>query len=156
MRRMSAVILTGLLAVAAAGTVAAQTAPDLAAQRAEIQKDRNSVVAAALPLTTEQTTTFWPLYKEYRAEMQKVGDRLEKLIRDYAANYNTTLTDEQAAAHLKEFFAVQKDALKVKEHFAPRFAAILPAKSVMRFYQIENKLDVILATDLVAEIPLAK
>ncbi len=155
MRTISAVILAGLLSVAVVGAVAAQTPPDLAAQRAAIQKDRNAVVATALPLTTDQTTTFWPLYREYRAEMKAVGDRLEKLILGYAANYNTTLTDEQAAGHLKEFLAIQEESLKVRQRYAPRFSAILGGKGALRFYQIENKLDVILATDLVAQIPLA-
>ena len=156
MRRMSAVILTGLLSVAVAGTLAAQAEPDLAAQRAKIQKDRNAIVTANLPLTPQQATSFWPLYKEYRTEMVKIGDRMEKLIRDYAAGYNTTLTDEQAATLLKEFLAIDKESVKVKEQFAPRFSAILPAKSVMRLYQLENKLDTRVAMDLVDQVPLAK
>ena len=156
MRKITVLILAGILAVAVTGTLAAQNQPDIAGQRAAIQKDRNSIVAASLPLTTDQTTTFWPLYKEYRADMVKVGDRMEKLIRDYAAGYNTTLTDEQAAALLKEFLAIQKEALKVREQYVPRFSAILPAKSVMRFYQIENKLDASVTADLVSQVPLAK
>jgi hypothetical protein len=156
MRKLSAVILVGALAVAVAGTLSAQTKADLDAQRAQVQADRNSIVAANLPLTTEQTTTFWPLYKEYRGEMQKVGDRMLKLITDYANSYNTTLTDEQAAALLKEFLAVQGEMLKVKEKYAPRFSAILPAKSVLRFYQLENKLDAIVTMSIVKQVPLAE
>lgn len=156
MRKLSAVILVGTLALAVAGTLSAQTKADLDAQRAQIQSDRNSIIAANLPLTTDQTTTFWPLYKEYRGEMQKIGDRMLKLITDYANSYNTTLTDEQAAVLLKELLAVQGDALKVKEKYAPRFSAILPAKSVLRFYQLENKLDAIVTTSVVAQVPLAE
>ena len=156
MRNLSAVIVVGVLAIAVAGTLSAQTKADLDKQIGQIQSDRNSIVAANLPLTTEQTTTFWPLYKEYRGEMQKVGDRMLKLITDYANSYNTTLTDEQAAALLKEFLALQGEMLKVKEKYAPRFGAILPAKSVLRFYQLENKLDVYLMKNLVSQVPLAK
>jgi hypothetical protein len=156
MRKLNAVILVAFLAVAVTGTLAAQTQADLDAQRAQIQSDRNAIVATELPLTTEQTTTFWPLYKQYRADMQKVGDRMVKLITDYANSYNTTLTDEQAAVLLKEFLAIQGETLKIKEQYAPRFSAILPAKSVLRFYQIENKLDAFLMKNVVAQIPLAK
>ena len=156
MRNLSAVIVVGVLAIAVAGTLSAQTKADLDKQIAQIQSDRNSIVAANLPLTTEQTTTFWPLYKEYRGEMQKVGDRMLKLITDYANSYNTTLTDEQAAALLKEFLALQGEMLKVKEKYAPRFGAILPAKSVLRFYQLENKLDAIVTMSIVKQVPLAE
>jgi|MudIll2142460700_1097286.scaffolds.fasta_scaffold425631_1 hypothetical protein len=156
MRNLSAVIVVGVLAIAVAGTLSAQTKADLDKQIGQIQSDRNSIVAANLPLTTEQTTTFWPLYKEYRGEMQKVGDRMLKLITDYANSYNTTLTDEQAAALLKEFLALQGEMLKVKEKYAPRFGAILPAKSVLRFYQLENKLDAIVTMSIVKQVPLAE
>ena len=156
MRNLSAVIVVGVLAIAVAGTLSAQTKADLDKQIGQIQSDRNSIVAANLPLTTDQTTTFWPLYKEYRGEMQKVGDRMLKLITDYANSYNTTLTDEQAAALLKEFLALQGEMLKVKEKYAPRFGAILPAKSVLRFYQLENKLDAIVTMSIVKQVPLAE
>jgi hypothetical protein len=156
MRKLSAVMLVAFLAVAVTGTLVAQTQADLDAQRAQVQSDRNAIVATELPLTTEQAATFWPLYKQYRGEMLKVGDRMAKLITDYAKSYNTTLTDEQATVLLKELLAVQGETLKVKEQYAPRFGAILPPKSVLRFYQLENKLDVYLMKNLVSQVPLAK
>jgi hypothetical protein len=155
MKKLNVLILVAFLAIAVAGTLAAQSQADLDAQRAQIQSDRNAAVAANLPLTDAQTATFWPLYKQYRAEMQKVGDRMLKLITDYANSYNTTLTDEQAAGLLKEFLEIQKETLKIKEQYAPRFSAILPAKSVLRFYQIENKLDAMLMKSIAAQVPLA-
>ncbi|HVN31142.1 MAG TPA: hypothetical protein VMT45_04085 [Thermoanaerobaculaceae bacterium] len=156
MRKLNALILVAFLTVAVTGTLAAQTQADLDAQRAQIQSDRNSVVATELPLTTEQAAAFWPLYKQYRADMVKVGDRMLKLITDYANSYNTTLTDEQATVLLKELLAVQAETLKIKEQYVPRFSSILPPKSVLRFYQIENKLDAYLMKNVVAQIPLAK
>jgi hypothetical protein len=156
MRNLNAVILVAFMAMVVTGTLTAQTQADLDAQRAQIQSDRNAIVASELPLTTDQAATFWPLYKQYRGEMVKVGDRMAKLITDYAKSYNTTLTDEQAGVLLKEFLAVQGEMLKIKEQFVPRFGAILPPKSVLRFYQIENKLDVYLMKNLVAQVPLAK
>jgi len=156
MRKLSAVILVAFLAVAVTGTLVAQTQADLDAQRAQVQADRNSIVATELPLTTDQAATFWPLYKQYRGEMLKVGDRMAKLITDYAKSYNTTLTDEQATVLLKELLAVQGETLKIKEQYAPRFGAILPPKSVLRFYQIENKLDAYWMKNVVSQIPLAK
>ncbi len=156
MRKTGAALLVGVVSVAVAVAAAAQTEPDLAAQRAQIQSERNAIVKSNLPLTPEQATAFWPLYKEYRGAMTKVGDRMEKLIRDYAAGYNTTLTDEQASALLKEFLAVQKESARLKEQYAARFGAILPPKSVLRFYQLENKLDTRVAKDLTDQVPLAK
>jgi hypothetical protein len=37
-------------------------------------------VAANFPLTDRESRAFWPVYKEYRAEVEKVADRVAKLI----------------------------------------------------------------------------
>jgi len=55
-----------------------------------------------------------------------------------------------------EHLAIQKDNVRIKTKYAPRFDKILPPKSVMRFYQIEGKMDTIVMMGLAAAIPLAK
>ena len=49
-----------------------------------------------MDLRPRKSEAFWPLYREYRIEMAKVGDRVSKLLVDYAGQYDT-LTDEQAS-----------------------------------------------------------
>jgi glycyl-tRNA synthetase beta subunit len=51
---------------------------------------------------------------------------------------------------------MQKDSNQIKEKYMPRFNKILPAKTVMRFYQIENKMDTIVMLAVASQIPLAK
>ncbi len=154
MRKLESMILVGFLAVVLVASAGAQAQQNLDAQRTKIQTNRMAIVSNELPLTKDQAAAFWPLYDQYRGEMAKVGDRMAKLIQDYATTLNTTLTDDQAKGILKELLAIQGETLKVKERYAPRFAAILPPKAVLRFYQIENKLDVYLMNDLVAQVPL--
>ena len=48
--------------------------------QADLKADRQAVVAANLPLTEEEAQAFWPAYKEYRVEVEKLGDRMVKLI----------------------------------------------------------------------------
>jgi hypothetical protein len=144
-----------IVALVMAGTALGQAQSEIAVTRADIQADRQAIVAANMTLTEPEATAFWPVYREYRGELSKVGDRAVKLITDYAASYET-LTNEQASALVKEYLAIQKEILKVREKYAPLFAKVLPAKSVMRLYQIENKLDAIVMMAVVAEIPLVK
>ena len=153
MNKFKIMIFVGVLATA--GTLFAQTKTDIEVTRADIQADRKAIVAVNLPLTDAQADAFWPVYREYRGEMDKIGDRTVKMISDYATNFDS-LTDEQAASLVKEFFAIQNELLTVKNKYAPRFSKVLPSKSVMRFYQIENKLDTIIMMNLAAQIPLAK
>jgi len=43
--------------------------------RADIQTDRQALVAANLGLSDAEGEAFWPIYRQYRAEMGAVGDR---------------------------------------------------------------------------------
>jgi len=156
MKKWNAAIVATAFVFAIVGTVKAETIQnDIAITRADIQADRQAIVADSMKLTDDQATAFWPVYRDYRAELAKLGDRTVKLVTDYAANYDT-LTDAQASALTTEFLSIQKDTLKVKEKFVPKFKAVLSPKLVMRFFQIENKLDTILMIDAVDGIPLAK
>jgi hypothetical protein len=121
--------------------------------RAEIQANRQAVVAANLGLTDAEGAAFWPLYREYRGELAKSGDRLQKMIQDFARVYDTA-TAEQAKALVDEMFAIQKLDLTVKESYLPKFRKALPEVKVARFLQIENKVDAVIRVGLAGDMPL--
>jgi len=153
--RIARLALTGFLAFATGTTVLAQVHHDIALTRAEIQTERQAIVADNLPLTEEQSKAFWPVYRDYRADLAKLGDRLVALIDDYAQNHDT-LTDVQAKAMVDDFFAIQKEETRIKTAWVPKLAKVLPAKSLARFVQIENKLDAVIRYDLADAIPLVE
>ena len=151
-----AVIAAVALAAGAQGLRAQVSETDQFQQlRADIQADRQAVVAENLALTDAEGQAFWPLYREYRGEMAKVGDRMQKLIQDYAKIYDSA-TNEQAKPMVDEMLSIQRAELKVKESYLPRFRKVLPEVKVARFLQIENKLDALIRLDLAAEIPLIR
>ena len=163
------------LAVSVAGWVGAQqpTAPaqppsasapqdadqdmtsDIELTRASIQLRRQTVVTAVMDLAPKEAEVFWPLYREYRLEMSKVGDRVAKLLVQYAEQYDT-LTDAQAANILKEWLNVERAKTSVKSKYVSQFQKILPARKVMRFFQADNKLDAVLSAQLASVVPLAR
>ncbi len=108
-----------------------------------------------MDLTPEESQAFWPLYREYRLEMTKVGDRLLKVITTYAENYRS-LSDELAKSLLTDYLSIEKARLQVKSKYLPRFQKVLPPKKVARYYQVENKLDIIIQAELAEEIPLVR
>ncbi len=108
-----------------------------------------------MDLTPEEMQCFWPLYREYWVEMAKVGDRLVVLIDTYAASYDN-LTDETADKLIGEYMAIEKERTRVRAKYLPRFKKVMPARKVMRFYQVENKLDISILAELAEEIPLAR
>lgn len=156
MIRKTFLILAALIVASSAlAQGEADVRQQLATDRATIQADRQAIVAEALPLTDDQAKAFWPLFREYRGAMEKLGDRAVDLMLDYAKNMDT-LTDEKATALLDEYLKIQKDEVKVKQSWLPKFRKVLPAKTVTRFYQIEGKLDTLLRFEAAAQIPLVE
>jgi hypothetical protein len=170
--RMIMVLIALGLAVSVAGWAAAQqpaqpgaTAPpeadqddltsDLALTRASIQLRRQAIVTSVMDLAPKEAEAFWPVYREYRMEMAKVGDRVSKLLVDYTGQYDT-LTDEQANQIMKEWLSIEKAKTSVKDKYVSRFKKILPARKVMRFFQADNKLDAVLNAQLASIVPLAR
>src|SRR5262245_31572406 len=128
MRKGSTAALSVLCAMTLTGGLLAQARTEIEVTRADIQTDRKAIVAANLPLSEAQASAFWPVYREYRGEMDVVGDRTVKLLTDYAASYET-LTDDKASALVTEHLNIQKELLKIKSKYAPRFDKVLPPKS---------------------------
>lgn len=123
--------------------------------RASIQLRRQALVTAAMDLAPKEEEVFWPLYREYRLEMAKVGDRLSQLLVQYAQQYDT-LTDAQAVKIMDEYLSIERVKNSVKGKFVSRFRKILPARKVMRFFQVDNKLDAIINAELASIVPLAR
>jgi hypothetical protein len=146
-----------VLAQALAEQVSRQVTEDLNLTREVIQIKRKAIVALNMGLTDYEAQAFWPVYDEYWAEMRKLGDRDVALISDFAKNYvYESLTNERAKEMHQEWMSIKKHTIKLQQKYAKKFRKVLPEKKVLRYFQIENKLDLIIDSELSAQIPLAR
>jgi hypothetical protein len=150
--RMLAVLLFAVSTASAAGEAATA---DVQILRDTIRANKKALVAASLTLSDTEAKAFWPLYDRYQGELTAVNDRLAKVIEDYAASF-ATLSNEKAMELIGTYLSIEEDRLKVKKTYLPEFAKVLPGKKVARFYQIENKVEVIIKYDLAEEIPVVE
>lgn len=155
MKNKLSFVLLAVLLFSASAVVAQVTDTDYLEQmRADISADRQALVAANLGLTDAEGQAFWPVYREYRNEMAaKVGDRLQKLIQDYA-DVLDTMTDDKAKAMVDEMMTIQQQEFKVRKSYLSKFRKALPEIKVARFLQIENQMDAIIKIGLVESVPL--
>jgi len=133
----------------------AEAMEEIQLTRVAIQAERQAIVTQAMDLTPEEMETFWPLYREYRLEAVKIGDRIVALILRYAASYDD-LTDATADKLLTDLVKIEQARANLKAKYLPKFKKVLPAKKVVRFYQVENKLDVAILNEMAENIPLAR
>lgn len=118
-----------------------------------LRTNRRAFIDVNLALSEEEAARFWPLYDRYQGEMNAFTDRTVALIGDYGANYRT-LSNEKALQLMQEYLAIEAERVAVRRKYLDEFAAILPGRTVARFYQLENKVDAVLRYDLAAGIPV--
>ena len=151
--------IVGLLAFAA---VTAATAPSAMAQanqgqvyaaRAQLEADRAQIVTDNLTLTSAEATAFWPVYRAYRADMHKISDQAVALIDNFAKVYDQ-MSDADATKLLNDWMSVETQRASLRSSYLPKFLNVLPARKCARYYQIENKLDAIVAYTAAGSVPL--
>ena len=147
----AAAAVVGLFLVSSAF---AQTATDeLEAARGQIQADRKAIVAKLMTLTDGEGAGFWPVYNEYREATRKVDDRLVKLMGDYDKE-SESMTDQRSQQMLNEWLTIMAEKVAVKKSYLKKFSKALPSAKVIRYYQIENKMDAVIQYELAQGIPL--
>jgi len=127
----------------------------LAEARALLKAGREELVREEMYLTDGESAAFWPLYEQYRDEVDAVRDRQAKIISVYVEAYwDAQLSDELAEKLLEVHFLIENELLAIEEKYVRRFRKAMPTAKVTRFYQLENKLDAEIDVALAQLIPL--
>ena len=126
-----------IVALALAVPALAQTDPVIAENRARLATQLEAAVRSKLPLSQNEARVFWPLYAEYRADAASASDRAFELLEGFIAAYST-LDDARAATLLTDWLSVQQQQLDVRRSWMDRFLDQLPARTVMRFFQMRT------------------
>ncbi len=120
-----------------------------------LQKQKRSIITQNMTFTEQESKAFWPLYDEYQEGLNRLSDRTAALIMDYTKEYDS-LSDEKVKALQDEFLRLDEERLKLKKGHLEKFRRVLPEKKVMRYFQLENRLEAILNFEVANAIPLMK
>jgi hypothetical protein len=121
----------------------------------QIKADKKLLVAENMQLTETESKAFWPVYEKYQAELFLIRIRTLKLIEDYAAAYEK-MTNDTAKKLLDESMTIEALRMKLGAGYLPKFRKALSDIKVVRYYQIENKINAALYYELAANIPFIK
>lgn len=122
---------------------------DLRAQKKEV------VTQEMKTFTPEEAKRFWPIYDAYNAELEKFVDARLAVIKAYIDDYDT-LTDAQATELLNRRFNIKKQREALDEKYRKQFETALSPKRLVRFYQIEHQLQLLIELQATSSLPLAK
>lgn len=119
----------------------------------KIKADKKLLVADNMQLTEAEAKTFWPVYEQYQNELFLLRTRTLKLIKDYEGAYEN-MTNPTAKKLLDEYMTIETLRLKLRQAYLPKFRKALSDVKVVRYYQIENKINAVLDYELASNIPL--
>ena len=151
--------------VLSGGLAAAQTAaPDAAKVRAEVDKaietmrkdaraGKADILGKTLALNSTQAAAFWPVYKQYEAELATVNNDRLAIIQDLAEHFDA-LDDAKAKALLDRQVALEDKKLALVKKYKDEMLKVLPAKTVARFLQVDSRLNKLVELAVASEIPL--
>ena len=150
----SLIVLAPALLIFSPPRAAAENVVDqIEVVRGALKADRKIVIAEAMNLTDSESSAFWPIYRDYRAEMDRIGDGRIELVLEYSDLY-PNVPEERAQAMLKRYTALEEKAVDVRHKYLKKFGKLLPASKVLRFAQLENRLDLAVRVQVAAAVPL--
>jgi hypothetical protein len=142
-------------APADANTGRPTTEDDIAVLRQDIQADKTEIITRSMQFTDDQSKAFWPVYRNYAHDQQVIGDQRVSLIKDYAANYDH-LDDTQAQSYISRVLKFDEDSLKLRKSYVSKFEKAIGAKQTAKFYQVDNRLSLLVSVQLAALLPIIK
>ncbi|MFZ0611980.1 MAG: hypothetical protein WAM73_07075 [Desulfobacterales bacterium] len=156
---MSLLTLAAAIAILAVYPAMSQDKPadEMQILREKVKADKKLLVANNLELKESEAKGFWPVYEAYQKDLATINQRTASLIESYAADYReNTLTDEKAQRLAAELVAIQQAEGGLQASYLPKLSKVLPAKKVVRYLQIENKIRAAVKYELAGYIPLVK
>jgi hypothetical protein len=120
--------------------------------RADLHADKVAIITKAMNFNDKDSAAFWPIYKKYSYDLSKLDDQRIQLIKEYAQEFNT-LTDAQAKDMADRTFKYQSARVDLRKKYFKEFSKVLPTVTVVKFYQLENRLDLLVNLQLASDLP---
>ena len=155
-------VVTMLFALLIGGQLMAQSSGPAAGANNEMNEarvllrfGREDIVKEEMRFSEDEGVAFWPIYDSYQAELLAVNDRYADLLTSYLNAYRAgTVSEAMANKIVDDYLEIENDILKIKQKYLQGFRKALPARKAARFYQLENKIDAELKSQLALIVPL--
>jgi len=123
--------------------------------RSDLKSGKVDLIGQALHPDSTQAAKFWPIYRSYQLELDKIGDKRVALIKDYAANFDK-MTPEKAKSLVKQALEGQAARTNLLKKYYPQFEKALGSIEAAKLLQIESLVMNLIDLQIQAELPLVQ
>jgi hypothetical protein len=121
--------------------------------REDVSSQKAKLLGQVMQFDAEDAAKFWPIYRDYDAELQKVNDLRVANILEYSRSY-TNITDSKADELIKNAMTFQKQRDELLGKYYERVKQELGAVTAARFVQVEHQLLTIIDLKIVSSLPV--
>ncbi|MGB8540487.1 MAG: hypothetical protein WCD49_02505 [Candidatus Acidiferrales bacterium] len=121
--------------------------------REDVGAEKVKVMGSVMELDAEDAAKFWPIYRDYDAELSKVNDLRVANILEYSRTY-TQMTDEKADELVKNAMAYQKQRNELLAKYYERMKQELGAITAARFVLVEHQLLLLIDLKVDSSLPV--
>jgi hypothetical protein len=147
-------VLAAMVVVAAPALAQDRQADNMQLVLEKIRADKRLLVAENMQLTEAEAKAFWQVYDRYQDELFLIRARTAGLIKNYS-EANERMTNDAARKLLDEYMVIESLGMTLRQIYLIEFRNVLPDIKVVRYFQIENKIQAALMYELARNIPLA-
>ena len=152
-RALAAVLLTGALASLPALAGAGSLESEIELLRSDLKAGKVDIVKDALHVSGAKADAFWPVYRKYQLDLDKIGDKRIALIKDFAAHFDS-MTDAKAKSLVNQALNLQSERTNLLKKYYPQFEKVLGATDAAKLVQVEHLIMAAVDLQLAAEMPL--
>ena len=116
--------------------------------------EKKAVVLSNMKLKGETKENFGKLYEEYQVKLMKNRMAELKVIANYAKDHKN-MTNENSDKLIIEWLSVEEAELVLKKEYMEKFKKVMPSADVIRYFQIENRIQLLREAKAASKIPLA-
>src|SRR5262249_26371323 len=113
------------------------------------------IITEMMEFDEKQASTFWPIYRDYDAEISKLGDERVAIIQEYANNFDK-MTDDIADKLATRAIDLEARRRAATAKVYDNVKKALGAKTAMRFLQVEHQLMLLIDLQIASSLPIVK
>lgn len=123
--------------------------------RSDVRKSKSQIIGQVMQFDAGQAAAFWPIYRQFEAELAKIGDRTASLVKKYSDNYNQ-MTNPVADELATELLAIEQQRNDLKKRYYQKFKQALDPITAARFLQVENQLERVVDLQIASQLPVIR
>lgn len=123
--------------------------------RADLKTKKEVIIKEEMQLTPQQAVAFWPIYKDYDAEQNKLVDQKLAVFQDYARNF-MTINDQKADQIAQKVMTLDDQRMALRKKYYQLMKAAIPTVLVVRFFHVENQIQSLMDLQIDSNLPIVE